>query len=446
VDYGLRFIPSTPRCQGLYQVGLVRILADAKTDLDTQRFAIARLARLAFARPEPLLSLTRDARQTVRELAVRQLAWLDSEEALPTLLQCLGDERARWAIYALRRLFAELPHSSVLQRLRSVPMQKVTVAKEVVRLIGDLGGDAAFEQLLELEGTALHRDVRIAVLRALWNYLERDATWQVFERAAADPDWVIASRLADVPHAVLSVRAEARLCDLYAAVLRRPEPEARIELLRRATSLPLADADRRLMGVLLRQLHTTPQEAQVALRAVLYRMHPNELEQVASEVALIASQRELMAALVPVLRPSAYSPGHIRQLAKQILHALSSDAFAVPLRIDLAAAVLDYAGLARLFRDISQNHLLHYDAMHAAVRAIDQCVQSDALELELASAQDPRLRSLGLAALVRAASPPNGWTRDRRDRLVRYQSERDALVAGAAAYVFPPREPPEPAN
>jgi hypothetical protein len=87
----------------------------------------------------------------------------------------------------------------VLAVLRQVPTSKVTVAKEVVRLLGELDGDDAYRALLRMHGPDTHRDIRIAILRALWDHLERDETWSVFERSVADPDWVVASKLADIP-------------------------------------------------------------------------------------------------------------------------------------------------------------------------------------------------------------------------------------------------------
>ena len=51
------------------------------------------------------------------------------------------------------------------------------MAKEVVRLLGELRSDAAYAALLALDAPTLHRDIRIALLRALWDHLEREETW-----------------------------------------------------------------------------------------------------------------------------------------------------------------------------------------------------------------------------------------------------------------------------
>ena len=58
---------------------------------------------------------------------------LDARQGVPVLIEALGDNRARFAIYALRKVFSELAREDALAELRAVPTTKVTVAKEVLR-------------------------------------------------------------------------------------------------------------------------------------------------------------------------------------------------------------------------------------------------------------------------------------------------------------------------
>src|SRR5260221_7174136 len=76
--------------------------------------------------------------------------------------------------------------------LRSVPLTKVTVAKEVVRLLGELPGEESYQELMAVDGQQLHRDVRVALLRSLWNHLDREETWRILEREARSPDMTVA--------------------------------------------------------------------------------------------------------------------------------------------------------------------------------------------------------------------------------------------------------------
>ena len=113
-------------------------------------------------------------------------------------LEVLGDDRGRIAIYALRSALLTMPGPRALEMLRGVPMKRVTVAKEVVRLVGELGSAEAFAFLRGLEGRPLHRDVEVARLRALWDHLERP---EAFNEALTGP--FAQHTGADWPHLVV---------------------------------------------------------------------------------------------------------------------------------------------------------------------------------------------------------------------------------------------------
>ena len=73
-----------------------------------------------------------------------------------------------------------MPAAAAVALLRGVKLDKVTVAKECVRLLGDIPSDAAFAELRRLDGEELHRDVRVALLRAsgdTWNGPRRGRCW-----------------------------------------------------------------------------------------------------------------------------------------------------------------------------------------------------------------------------------------------------------------------------
>ena len=89
------------------------------------------------------------------------------------------------------------------------------------RLLGELRTQGAYDRLIRFDGSDLHRDVRIALLRALWDHLDRETTWEIFARAVTGEDWVMASRLADIPADRLTQTSDRRLSALLARVLMR---------------------------------------------------------------------------------------------------------------------------------------------------------------------------------------------------------------------------------
>jgi hypothetical protein len=345
IDFGVEFGRWTANQQRALAAGLIGLLQDEARDVPTLRFALHALVRLAFADATPILPFASDPRQPVREMAIRGLPWLDSRQGVPVLIEALGDARARWAIYALRKVFSELRRDEVLAELRAVPTTKVTVAKEVVRLLGEMGGEEAYRELLALDRPGTHRDVRIALLRALWDHLEAPETWAVFARAVQDPDWIVASKLADIPLGRLSDEAEDRVVGLLSTILGRAEPEARLDLLKRAAHLPLRDLQRSLFRRLVAHLDVSaPDEAAVALAAVLQRMQGVEVPSVSRRLGELLPRRQHLVAFVPVItaRLGPYAQDAHVKVAKGLLAALASDPSTIPHYLSLGARLWDW--------------------------------------------------------------------------------------------------------
>jgi hypothetical protein len=329
----------------------------------------------------------------------------------------------------------------VLAELRAVPTTKVTVAKEVVRLLGELGGPEAFDELLALDRPGTHRDVRIALLRALWDHLDSPRTWEVFERAVNDPDWIVASKLTDIPLGRLSDEAETRVVKLLSNLLARPEPEARLHLLNRAAQLPLRDRDRALFQRLLAHVGVdATDEAATALSAALQRMLPAEVGEVSRRLTQLVRRRKLIAALLPHVarRLGTYQQAHHEQVARALLEALRTDPATIPLYLTLGTRLWDWRQLVAALVELASRDLLYHDAMDAAFAAARACIHWDHLDEALQKQADPRLRRVGLVALVNSAGLEKGWTKDRRERLDLYREDPSPGVSGPASFVFPP--------
>lgn len=422
--------------QRLYANALARITDDAARDVGAIRGAVDGLVQLAYVAPTVVLRLARDPRPPVRELAVRALARLDGRGGVPELIEALGDDRARWAIYALRKIFALMPRAAVLSHLARVPTQKVTVAKEVVRLLGELGGDDAFVVLHGMWSQPLHRDVRIALLRALWDHLDRPETWAAFAQAVADPDWVVATKLADLPLARLTTAREAQAVELLVKILERPEPEARLAILGRARSLRVADASRRWFGALLAHYRGAhDDEALAAADAVREVMRASEVSVVVDTLDALRRRPHTLRATLSRWSPHAYAAAHHREVGVRVVERLSQDPLLAALRVEFAASFMSASELTSLLLALSRSELLHYDVMREADAAVARAAEPGVLESALGASRDPRLRRLALSALLADAAPGRGWTAAHRARLSHYRSDADLGVAGAAAAV-----------
>src|SRR5207248_5728831 len=122
---------------------------------------------------------------------------------------------------------------------------RVTVAKEVVRLLGELGSEEAYRELLALAARDLQRDVRLALMRALWGFADRVEAWAIMEWAARSGDAALAAAVVAIPAARLSVDGQRRFVALVADLLRHPEPSVRLQVLGRCGREPLPDPERR---------------------------------------------------------------------------------------------------------------------------------------------------------------------------------------------------------
>jgi len=403
--------------------------------------ALTTWPRMEYAAMDRLLALAKDDRPAVKEKAIRVLARCDAGQGVPTLLDCLGDDRARFAIYGLRRaLFGMLPDRA-LALLAGAPMRKVTVAKEVVRLTGELRAAGAFARLEQLAASELHRDVRIALLRALWDHLDREPTWQIFERAVADRDWVIASRLADIPADRLTARLDTRLAALLARVIARPEPEARIGLLQRTSSLALVDRERTLLAACRARLASPlDDEVRAAVAALLARSAEDDLPALGIAFdALRADPRAFYIAAMALCAAPIRSRASWLGAARELEAAALRDPRWAEVAVRAAGA---RAIAAELVATLERLAALDFDAQVAAGVAIHALRDEDldATTTALAASRHAPVRRVAVTALAHAARSGRGWTAERLALLAALRGDRTPEVAGAAARLWPPRE------
>jgi hypothetical protein len=413
----------------------------------TVLLAIDRLARLPAADHQRLMKLASEERPVIRDAAVRALGRFDAGEGLPVLVEALDDDRARVAIYALRRGLAQLPGDRVVELLRGVSLEKITVAKEVVRLAGEFGSDAAVPWLEELAAQELHRDVRIALLRALWDHLERPGVWPLLTAAAASPDGRLLNGVLRIPADNLSETARGRLLELLLGLTAHPEPTVRVAVLQRFAVQPVPDPRHRLVERALTFLASPlPDERTVAAQAVLAVATTTDAEGIAAAVrALLPARKPLVEWLTAVTSATAANPPRLAAVAGATLTVLQTDGLTLRWQPSLVLAAGGVSGLRTYLEQfVSRPGDLHADVLRALEQALESCAgrpdraELESLEAMLAGQVDERLRRLAVTALRVAARDGQGWTPARRARLERYRADGSGVVAGEAQFVFPP--------
>ncbi len=443
----------TPAQQKTFAATLEELTGDNERDQPAIYRAMAQLAAIPNAPIAPLTRLAdaRNPRLAVRDTALRSLGRLDEARGLPALLDALGDDRARVAIYALRRLVLVMPSARALSVLRAAPLDRVTVAKEVVRLIGELRSDAGFADLIALSAGDLHRDVRVALLRALWDDLERDRTWTVLHAAATDPDPAVADGVIRIPVERLSLASQRQLVMLLAALLTHPDPDVRLETLRRCQWLPVADAQRLLMQSLLNAINSTiPDQTSAAASAFFATYAATDSGAVGSAIAGSLSNRRVLAlTLSAFLSSSSQQRQRLEESARAILAALEADALTLDWQVRVALLCLPWTESAGFMIALASRHQLDAGVFYVALTALREIpdwrsqTQAGLHTLEHAWRDHPNelLRRLALEALILKTFNDSGqsaiWSLSQLKQLDRYRADLSSIVASAAQFTFP---------
>ena len=405
--------------------------------------AVRRLPALPAIGPERLVLLAHDPRPAVQETAVRALGRLDARQGIPGLLDALGDARARWAGYALRQALNDLPPQRILEVMRGVPFAKVTVAKEAVRLAGELGGPAALGWFGELHHQDLHRDVRGALLRALWDHLDRPEAWVILDESVASPDPGVVIGLARIQADRASDAARDRIADLLRRLLDYPDLTVRVAVLGRLAAAPVPDPRRRLLAAMLAKLTSAiPDEQTAGLAAALAAATDADVSAFAATFTrLLPTRRELVAAVLNFAAATRPLGTRLLEVRSAVLTAIEADPAVLSLAVRLAAARFDAQSFGRWVSELRGTARWHASTQAAAFDALCEAGHA-AEELEWAEAlwatsPDPALRWLALRLLSKVASM-QGWSGDRRGRLRRYREDPSPVVADEAALTFPP--------
>ncbi|THF67828.1 hypothetical protein E7T06_19110 [Deinococcus sp. Arct2-2] len=381
----------------------------------------------------------------LRDTAVRMLGRLDAARGLPALLDMLEDDRARIAIYTLRRPLLDVPPTEALKLLGQVPRERVTVVKEVLRLIGDLPGEAAYQALLNFGRDDLHRDARVALLRGLWNHLNRPETWPLLLSAAQSGDAGLSSGLVRLPAQQVTAAYRPQYLALLSALLVHADPVVRLETLRFHAAV--TDPERQILGVLLGAMASPhAEEAQAAARVVFASYSGRDAPALAAAFsALLPQRRALVQATVALQGAASAAPHKAASIVRAVLDALAADPLTLHLQVRLAVATLGWPDLAARLLRWAEADQLHPEVLMDAVNAVlgagarTDLSQIHVLE-ELLAGGPPETRRIALAALTVAAQAPGAWTPQRLERLRTYRADAAVLVASAAQFTLPAAE------
>jgi hypothetical protein len=226
-----------PRQQEQLAALLVRIAEDGQRSAWERMSVLHALPRMPVVTVERLAPFLASKDVPTVEAALGALAWLDRPEAaLPLLLENLEGDRARVAMYAIPRVASQVSGDTLSATLASLlgrEKLKVTVHKEVVRLLGAFRSARSLALLRQQsERPQLHRDVRIAVGHAARRMLDAEEAWELLDAMARSPDAYVAASLLDQSPAGLRPEVRPRYAALVLQVARHPELSVRRQAFR----------------------------------------------------------------------------------------------------------------------------------------------------------------------------------------------------------------------
>jgi hypothetical protein len=432
--------------QQLFAKSLESLITD---DVQTRYVSLQALARLA-ALPDVLsnrlvlLSEQNNPDELTRHQAITMLGRLDAGRGVPLLLAALEDQRARFAIYALRGALLAMNPSQALAILAAVSTKQVTVAKETVRLIGELRNPQAFAVLLDWNQRDLHRDVRVALLRALWDYPQYPETWAIFTTAAADLDEAIAAGVLHLPVERLNPSAQQQALAVLVPLLQHPARVLRLQALKRCRSLPIYDQEHVILPSLIESL-TSPifDEVEAAIDGLVEVYAKRDQAAIALATRQLLDQpRSLLLFTTALVGFGQFQAPATPALMQLVVQTLAADPKTLHLQAELACLFFPATELLAWLGQHAEH--FYFEAQQMALQALQIRLQErkslQALEATLRGHALPMLRRLGLAVLVNLARSPAAWDDELLALLRHYRQDQALAVASAAAFVLPTLE------
>ena len=337
--------------------------------------------------------------------------------------------------------------SQVLDLLARVPRGKVTVAKEIIRLAGDLRTDDAFAFLARIEGDGkLHPDVAIALMRAYWNFLEHPEVWQRLHAAARSEQPALARATIRIPPTGLSPDGQRALSRHLALLLGHADAQVRKETLERLIAMPPGEGEPSLYQALAAQLDDVDvSRVELAASALLGIHARNQPRELASSFAAATRAQSLAAIVNSYRRQTRSGLLELGASASLLVEALLARRWHPGLRAPAGVfgiesggragdcAAVRCGGIDAPWRRWRRPGCAFETVTGARLEALAQ------VEASLGAERNARMRRIGLGMLYEM-SARCGWTQEMRQRLFAYRQDKDAWVSDAADLITYPDE------
>ncbi|WP_252226396.1 HEAT repeat domain-containing protein [Clostridium sp. ZBS2] len=182
-----KFNKYLPRQQQTFSK-LLKIIANGSQYSYYERHqAIHALAKMSDIDLRCFDGLVKSSEVLISESALHALSTTEEpEKAIKVLLDNLDGDKARTAMYSIPRCIRNMNHESftkVIYELFQREHLKITVRKEVIRLLGEYRSEENIKLLLnEAKKENVHKDVQIAIGHVARKYLDYEFAWEILAR------------------------------------------------------------------------------------------------------------------------------------------------------------------------------------------------------------------------------------------------------------------------
>ncbi len=402
---------------------------------------LAKMRSLDYTMLKDLASLTNE-NVFIRDKAIECIGQMQQRKSLDFLLTALNDDRAKAALIGIRHILLSMPIQQSLDIILNIQTKKLSILKEMIRLLGDFKHDSAFVALANYQDLANKEpSIQIALLRAYWNYLDQAKAWQAFNDAALSDDLSIAQSIINVPHIGLNDEGQMRLNHLFSLLLQNNQPEVLFAALQRLSVYSLGHFSAELFAKVNGILQESEEMIAIAMNVLLNNDVADFAEAISATIRTQMNSRSLESMVLALHRNiSAVNIPIWEKIVENICDGLLDRRFQVNLALLLAYRILPSDKIGQIVDAMQKQNALHYGAVERAVsityELVDRC-ELDAinrLEAEWQSSDSSMKRRLGLALLT-AKAKKYGWHLEYKEQLQRYKVDEDLWIAESAGLI-----------
>lgn len=374
----------------------------------------------------------------VKSRALEALSRTDANQGKDILINALYGDDAVTAIYVFNNIIKYLDDDEALNILTSIPFKQLTVTKEILRLIGNLNTNDAYEYLMRFKETNdLHQDVEISLLRALWNYLDHDDVWTYFEEVSKSEKPTIVATTINIPQEGLDSKGKRNLTHHLSKLLKHPDKRIVNQTLFRLINQPTNVKDDELYKNIEALISDNTEIRYQADRALISSFAKTDAQKVSQSFLALENPIHIKSAIEAF--KNHQSP-FTNECAYLFAYGLVKEKNLGSLAISLAFNNLSVRQTIHIFDTLEEEHKLHGGLVSRAEASVQKIIDNnpkdtiEELENHLYNSSHEVSNVIGLM-LLEALMKVTGYEKHSIEKLNQYKDKSSQWVKEYASLI-----------